>query len=196
MILCSINNFAGSLQPSITINTRKSFERIQTGTHQQEKVLSYLEEYYIIEASNDNNNGAPVDSPPHQPNDEDNPALNSEETDGFEQPYTTKFSDNYLADYCIVELLSSKDLGVSLLDFFPVTHVILNNVDWSLTVVNIGLCVMIYSFQLSNPNNDIKVCIITYVLYAFVLPVYVRVSRIIGKSISWLFAQMMLLAGF
>ena len=174
MLLCSINNplLADSLQPSITIDTQKSFERVQTATHQQERgssrdlpdtdeLTSHLEEYCIIESPNHNN--TPVNPMPHQPNDEDNLALNSGETDDFGQLYITKFSDGYLSDFCIVEKPSSSDLGVPVLDFFPVSHVILNNVDWSLTVVNIGLCVMIYSYQLSNPSTDIKVCIITYV---------------------------------
>ena len=46
------------------------------------------------------------------------------------------------------------------LAYFPVSHVILNTVDWSLTVTNDGLCVMIYSFQPSKPVTPIKVCII------------------------------------
>ena len=46
------------------------------------------------------------------------------------------------------------------LAYFPVSHVILNTVDWSLIVANDGLCVMIYSFQPSKPVTPIKVCII------------------------------------
>ena len=201
VLLCSINNLllVDSLQPSITINTRKSFERVQTPTHQQERVHeappglrdlpgtgSDLEEYCIIESSKHTNKGAPVNPMPQKPNDEDNPALKSEETDDLGQPYITKFSDNYLSDYCIVEKPSSRDLGVSLLDFFPVSHVILNNVDWSLTVVNIGLCVMIYSFQPSNPNTDIKVCIITYV-HMYIGMLVVCMNAYYSKSFAELF---------
>ena len=75
-----------------------------------------------------------------------------------------------LDEFVIVELPSSQDavgeavpVEVPVLDYFPVSHVTLNNVDWSLTVVNVGLCVMIYSFQSSRPNNAIKVCNFVYV---------------------------------
>lgn len=47
---------------------------------------------------------------------------------------------------------------VPISEYFPVSHVILNNTDWSLTVVNVGLCVMLYTFQPSNPNTTVKVC--------------------------------------
>ena len=43
-------------------------------------------------------------------------------------------------------------------EYFPVAHVILNSTDWSLTIVNVGMCVMIYSFQSSRPSTAIKVC--------------------------------------
>ena len=159
------------MQPSITIDARQSFERIQAVPSRDfpDTDESYItlssdsHECYIIEPSNPSINSAPVDPTPHQETDKAaNPEVNNEETNDFGQPYTITISDDDLSEYCVVELPSSDDLGVPALNFFPVSHIILNDVDWSLTVVNIGLCVMIYSYQLSNPNIDIKVC--TYIL--------------------------------
>lgn len=69
-------------------------------------------------------------------------------------------------DFVVIDLPSSDDLvdtdttpvEVPVSEYFPVSHVILNSVDWSLTVANVGLCVMIYSFQPSKPYTAIKVC--------------------------------------
>ena len=93
---------------------------------------------------------------------EHNPALNNENMNEHGQRYTTTCAVDHLSEFCIIERPWSRDLDVPALDFFPVSHIILNNVDWSLTVVNIGLCVMIYSYQLSMPDTDIKVCACTY----------------------------------
>ena len=71
-----------------------------------------------------------------------------------------------LDDFVIIEIPSSQDavdegipVEVPVSEYFPVGHVTLNSVDWSLTVINVGLCVMIYSFQPSRPNAAIKVCV-------------------------------------
>ena len=70
-----------------------------------------------------------------------------------------------LDDFVIIELPSPQDIvdegvpvEVPVSEYFPVGHVILNSVDWSLTVINAGLCVMIYSFQPSRPSGAVKVC--------------------------------------
>ena len=56
-------------------------------------------------------------------------------------------------------------------EYFPVAHVILNSTDWSLTIVNVGMCVMIYSFQPSRPNTAIKVCK-NYCVHTYICIVY------------------------
>ena len=172
------------MQPSIIIDTRESFERLQAVRSRDlpDTDESYItlssnsHDYCIIEPSNPSINSAQVDPTPHQETDKDAiPEVNNEETDNFGQPYTITISDDDLSEYCVVELPSSDDLGVPALNFFPVSHIILNDVDWSLTVVNIGLCVMIYSYQLSNPNIDIKVCTYVYVLQGRNISAYTKV---------------------
>jgi len=82
-----------------------------------------------------------------------------------EQPLTTPSPGS--DEFVIIDLPSPDDLidsdtapvEVPVSEYFPVSHVILNSIDWSLTVVNVGLCIMIYSFQPSKPNTTIKVCI-------------------------------------
>jgi len=66
-------------------------------------------------------------------------------------------------DYVIVDLPSpaTKDDTSSSLpssEFFPVSQVLLNPNDMSMCVVNIGLCVLLYSFQPTN-TSTIKVCV-------------------------------------
>ena len=84
-------------------------------------------------------------------------------TEGKETGKPQKSPD--LDDFVIIELPSPQDavdegvpVEVPVSEYFPVGHVILNSVDWSLTVINAGLCVMIYSFQPSRPSGAIKVC--------------------------------------
>ena len=60
-------------------------------------------------------------------------------------------------------------------EYFPVAHVILNSTDWSLTIVNVGMCVMIYSFQPSRPNTAIKVCK-NYCVHTYICIVY-RITK-------------------
>ena len=95
----------------------------------------------------------------HQPTRQDtDPTVSTEETCDFGTPYITSISDHdFKKDdgFLVAELPSSSDLGLASTKFFPVSQLILNTVDWSLTVVNYGLCVMIYSFQ---PISEIKVC--------------------------------------
>jgi len=69
---------------------------------------------------------------------------------------------NTVDDYVIVDLpspASIDDTSSSSLssDFFPVSQVLLNPNDMTMCVVNIGLCVMIYSFQPANTSATIKV---------------------------------------
>ena len=64
------------------------------------------------------------------------------------------FTNPEFPDFVMVEVPSVEELT----EFFPLSHVILNNVDCSLTVTNDGLCVMIYSFQPSKAVTAIKVC--------------------------------------
>lgn len=68
-------------------------------------------------------------------------------------------------DFVIVERPPPEDMtdtvapvDVPVSEYFPVAHVMVNSTDWSLTVVNVGLCVMIYSFQPSRPVTAVKVC--------------------------------------
>ena len=74
-------------------------------------------------------------------------------------------------DYIIVDLPSpaTKDDTSSRVpssEFFPVSQVILNPDDLSMCVVNIGLCVMLYSFQPAQTGAAIKVSVyICHTLY-------------------------------
>ena len=92
------------------------------------------------------------------------PVVTSPNTDNSEQPYLTTISN--LPEFYIIEFPSSSDLGLPKSDFFPVSHVVLNSVDLSLTVANVGLCVMIYSFLPSKPTTTVKVCTHAKCVYA------------------------------
>ena len=91
-----------------------------------------------------------VDLPPTYPE------TKSQEANDSEQPYMTTISN--LPEFYIVEFPSSSYFGMPKSDYFPVSHMVLNSVDLSLTVANIGLCVMIYSFLPSKPTTAVKVC--------------------------------------
>ena len=84
------------------------------------------------------------------------PAVKSPKTDNSEQPYMTTISN--LPEFYIIEFPSFSKLGLPKSDYFPVSHVVLNSVDLSLTVANVGLCVMIYTFLPSKPSTAVKVC--------------------------------------
>ena len=90
----------------------------------------------------------------------------SKETDKSQQPSApTPGVDD---DFVIIDMPSSVEdttdaavpVEVPVSEYFPVAHVVLNSVDWSLTIVNNGLCVMIYSFQSSKPTTAVKVCVV------------------------------------
>ena len=91
-----------------------------------------------------------VDLPPTYPE------TKSQEANDSEQPYMTTISN--LPEFYIIEFPSSSYFGMPKSDYFPVSHMVLNSVDLSLTVANIGLCVMIYSFLPSKPTTAVKVC--------------------------------------
>ena len=131
-----------SLEPSITINTRKSFQKIPTspdkGTPPAKPTAT-----------------TPVTPKPlHASNESAQFVTDREDMEESQQPYTITSPD--FPEYLMIELPSPDELT----DYFPVSHVILNNVDWSLTVVNDGLCVMIYSFLPSRPSTAVKVCLL------------------------------------
>ena len=87
----------------------------------------------------------------------------SKGTDKSQQPSVP--SPDVDDDFVIVERPPPEDVTdtvapveVPVSEYFPVAHVTVNSTDWSLTVVNVGLCLMIYSFHPSRPVTAIKVC--------------------------------------
>ena len=124
-----------SLEPSITISTRKSFQ----------KILTSLDKRTATKAP-----AAVAPEPLYTSNKNAHFVADSEDMD---EPYTFISAD--FPEYLMIELPSPDEL----MEFFPVSHVILNDIDWSLTVVNDGLCVMIYSFLQSKPTTAVKVYI-------------------------------------
>ena len=66
-------------------------------------------------------------------------------------------------DYVIVDLPSpvvnddDSSNRVPPSEFFPVSHVVLNPDDLTMCVVNIGLCVMLYSFQSAQMSPTVRV---------------------------------------
>ena len=129
-----------SLEPSITISTRKSFQKILTSPDKRTatKVTAAVAPEPLY-ASNKN-------------------AHFVADSEDMDEPYT--FISPDFPEFLMIELPSPDEL----MEFFPVSHVILNDVDWSLTVVNDGLCVMIYSFLPSRPTTAIKVICVPYTL--------------------------------
>ena len=113
-----------------------------------------------------------ADSTPVKPSETQAPSENAHVVaEGKEMGKPQKSPD--LDDFVIIELPSPQDtvdegvpVEVPVSEYFPVGHVILNSVDWSLTVINAGLCVMIYSFQPSRPSGTIKVCTCYYILHS------------------------------
>ena len=127
-----------SLEPSITISTRKSFQKIPTSPDKRTPTKPTVT--------------TPVTPKPlHASNKNADFVVDREDMEESEQPYT--FISPDFPEFLMIELPSPEELT----EYFPVSHVILNNVDWSLTVVNDGLCVMIYSFQPSKPSTAVKV---------------------------------------
>lgn len=63
-----------------------------------------------------------------------------------------------LDGFSVIEWDDAIESVVPMSEYFPVSHVILNDTDWSLTVINVGLCVMLYTFQPSKPKASVKVC--------------------------------------
>ena len=116
------------------------------------------------------------------PNENENVVAENKET---EKPQKSSVTPD-LDDFVIIEIPSSQDavdegvpVEVPVSEYFPVGHVILNSVDWSLTVINVGLCVMIYSFQPSRPTAAVKVCLVYAYQYNCVMYVwgYCRAER-------------------
>ena len=136
-----------SLEPSITISTQQSFQKIPT--------------------SPDKKGTAAAPEPLYTSNNNAHFVASSEEMDESQQPYNT-FANTGFPESLMNRLSSPYEVT----EYFPVSHVILNDIDWSLTVVNDGLCVMIYSFLQSKPTTAVKVCTVHYVLGLQQIPLF------------------------
>ena len=79
----------------------------------------------------------------------------SKELDKYKQLCIINSPD--LDSFDIIEWDDAITSVVPMSEYFPVSHVILNDTDWSLTVINVGLCVMLYTFQSCKPSTAIKV---------------------------------------
>ena len=138
LYLCKYLLHVVSLEPSFTISTRKSFEKIPTSPDKRTPTKPTAT--------------APVTPEPlHASNKSTYFVADIEDMEESQQPYW--FISPEFPEYLMIELPSPDEL----MEYFPVSHVILNNVDWSLTVVNDGLCVMIYSFLPSRPSTTVNV---------------------------------------
>jgi len=85
-------------------------------------------------------------------------------------------------DYVVVDLPSpaTKDDTSNSMpssEFFPVSQVLFNPNDMSICVVNIGLCVLLYSFQPTN-TSPIKVCVVC-VFVCCICSIKCRIQKVV-----------------